>query len=138
VAEVVDLPTGNTVSCDVNGNDLANNSSQGVYNDFSNLVDATANWWGDASGPGQSLRAAAYEPSQRLAASPYSAGNGEVPVGYIGSTNRTRPQAAGSPVTANVDYSPGGVPIISAICTLRRGTGMLTHPTVRPFRKEST
>jgi len=106
VAEVVDLPTGNTVSCDVNGNDLASNSSQGVYNDFSNLVDATANWWGDASGPGQSLRAAAYEPSQRLAASPYSAGNGEVPVGYIGSTNRTRPQAAGSPVTANVDYSP--------------------------------
>jgi len=106
LSEVVDLPTGNNVSCEVNRNNLEGNSGHGVYNNFTNLINAAANWWGDASAPGISLKAATHEPSLRLAASPFPAGDTEVPAGYLGTTGRSPEKTASSTVTVNVDYSP--------------------------------
>ena len=106
VAEVVELTTGNSVACGVNRNDLGDNTSHGVYNNFTNLVDAEANWWGSTSGPAITLRSASYEPSLRSAASPFPAGDAEVPEGAIGLSDRSRGTAATSNVTVNVDYSP--------------------------------
>ena len=48
-AEYGGLPTGCDV--DINYNEIHGNTLYGVINGNSEAVDATANWWGDASGP---------------------------------------------------------------------------------------
>ncbi len=106
LAEVVDIPTGNAVNCRVNQNNLTGNTSHGVYNNFSNMVDATANWWGDASGPGFSLKAAGYSPTPRMAASPFSATDSDVPSGMLYPSGTSGEKGTGSAVSSQVDYSP--------------------------------
>jgi hypothetical protein len=106
IAEVVDVATGNSVDCRINRNNLSGNSSVGVHNNFTNLVNATANWWGDVSGPGLIVRTAGYSPSPRMAASPFAVGDYEVPTGYLMPDTKAVANNVGSPVSASVDYSP--------------------------------
>ena len=48
----INIPAGTVGNIQIHNNDILNNVTQGIANANSgNIVDATNNWWGDASGP---------------------------------------------------------------------------------------
>ena len=105
-AESIELVTGNTVVCTMNHNDLTNNSTCGAYNNFTNIVDATANWWGDVSGPDFTAKSGGYSVPAIRIAQPFSATDQDVPEGSEASGTISPDKGTGSAVTVNVDYSP--------------------------------
>ncbi|MFZ5979854.1 MAG: right-handed parallel beta-helix repeat-containing protein, partial [Candidatus Zixiibacteriota bacterium] len=105
VEEYVELTTGNIVNGSVTGNSLSGNTGYGVYNNFTNLLDATSNWWGDASGPDDGSKIATGEVLKRTAV-PYEVSDKAVPVEYYSRRDSYAEKGSGTAVTANVDYSP--------------------------------
>jgi len=72
----------------VNFNNIVNNTTWGLNNTSGNLVDATNNWWGDASGP--------YDPD----------GTADVPPCHDDPADDKNVDGAGNKVSDNVDYCP--------------------------------
>ncbi len=50
IVEFVEL-AGNTVNVTANYNDLSGSGDYGAFNNYTNTIDATKCWWGDAAGP---------------------------------------------------------------------------------------
>jgi hypothetical protein len=105
VEEYVELSTGNTVNGSITGNSLAGNTGYGVYNNFTNLLDASSNWWGDASGPAVGTKNATGEVLKRTAV-PFEASDMTVPREYYSRRDSYAEKGSGAAVTAKVDYSP--------------------------------
>ena len=106
VEQYIELTTGNTVNCSINGNNLADNTAYGVYNDFPALADATGNWWGDPAGPVVSTARSAAGSIERSLPVPYNAAELPIPEEITATRPFANGAAAGANVTADVDYSP--------------------------------
>ena len=72
----------------INFNNITGNTNYGVNNLTGNVVDATTNWWGDASGPND------------------PAGTNEVPPCTADPTTEINADGTGDKVSDNVDYCP--------------------------------
>jgi len=86
---------GNSYSGEVTQGMSAKFSSYGVYNDGSNMLDATFNWWGDASGP--------YDPESVKGTTD---GETEVCPCTDDPANESNEDGQGDAVSYNVDYCP--------------------------------
>ena len=105
VEEYIVLATGNTVNGSVTGNNLGSNTGYGVYNNFTNLLDANSNWWGDASGPDDAAKSATGEVLKRMAV-PCEVSDIAVPLEYYSHRDGYAEKGSGVAVTTNVDCSP--------------------------------
>ena len=104
VEEYVEIATGNTVSCMVTGNNLSDNTDYGVFNNFTNMIDATGNWWGDMSGPELAPKQDTREIAKRIAA-PFDIADDAAVAETVARPIRAD-KGLGVAVSTNVDYSP--------------------------------
>ncbi len=107
IVEYVEV-SGGTVNVTATGNDLSGCGDFGVYNNYSNTVDAEENYWGATDGPAVTVPRPV-SGSSHGAISPFAATDEVVPHGEGGQSS---PLSGGSGrgggvnVTTNVDYSP--------------------------------
>lgn len=104
--ENIELSTGNSVNCAINGNSFSGFTGQAVINEFTNLIDASGNWWNDISGPSVSTKSNSVTIKKSLAV-PYSPSD-ELSATSVEVSHRVESaeKGIGESITANVDYSP--------------------------------
>jgi len=104
--ENVELVTGNAVNCAVHGNIFTGYTGFAVINEFTNLIDATGNWWADMSGPNVATKgtSGAIKKQQVVPYSPLD------DIGVVSADVKlifaSGEKGAGEAITTNVDYSP--------------------------------
>ncbi|MBL7034063.1 MAG: T9SS type A sorting domain-containing protein [Candidatus Delongbacteria bacterium] len=104
IVEMVTL-TGNSVNVNAANNSFASVGDYGVYNDYTNTINAENNWWGDPAGP-TLVTLADYNQLQRRLPSPVLAGEIGVPAGVIISEQMASNQRTGVNVSPFVDFDP--------------------------------
>ncbi len=106
VQENITLADGNTVTCAVNGNDLSGNTTYAVYNNFTNMINAAGNWWGDRSGPQIVPDKSNARTISRTPSVPVAPGDSPQATTITRSLAQYVDKGTGTPVSDNVDYSP--------------------------------
>jgi hypothetical protein len=106
IVEYIEV-AGGTVNIEAHGNDLGTSGDYGVYNNYTNDVDATDNWWGDPAGP-TLVTARGAGAGAKLMPSPYSATDEAVPAGGSGQASSPEGESprAGVNVSTGVIYTP--------------------------------
>ena len=104
IVEMVEL-TGNSVNVNAHNNSFANVGDYGVYNDYTNTIDAENNWWGDPAGP-TLVTLTDYSQLQRQLPSPVLVDEGVVPAGAIDLERIANNQRTGVNVSPFVDFDP--------------------------------
>jgi hypothetical protein len=104
--ESIELPTGNTVNCTMNFNSFSGFTNEAAVNDFTNLIDATGNWWGDMTGPNVSIKSGTVSYSRPLAI-PFTPSE-ELSNAAVTLTRHTTTDKMGNGevISGNIDYSP--------------------------------
>ena len=106
VVEEVYLTTGNSVDFTAIKNDYTGSSEYGVYNNFTNMLDATQCFWGDTQGPLAGTNRGGNE-AVRVVAIPVSPGDSEPKENHrIKIPARENKDLVLEGATVNVDYSP--------------------------------
>jgi hypothetical protein len=104
IVEMVEL-TGNTVNVNAHNNSFANVGDYGVYNDYTNTIDAENNWWGDAAGP-TVVTLTDYSQQQRQMPSPVLVNDMAAPAGAVDREKVAHNLRTGVNVSPFVDFDP--------------------------------
>jgi len=104
IVEMVTL-TGNSVNVNAANNSFASVGDYGVYNDYTNTIDAENNWWGDPAGP-TLVTLTDYNQQQRQMPSPVLADDMAAPAGAVDREKVAHNQRTGVNVSPFVDFDP--------------------------------
>ncbi|MDD4050457.1 MAG: right-handed parallel beta-helix repeat-containing protein, partial [candidate division Zixibacteria bacterium] len=105
VEEYIELSTNNIVVCTLQSNSFAGNAQYGVYNNFSNMIDATGNWWGDLFGPSLAPKNGSVTVTRAIPV-PFDCPEGASFTPPTFDRSAAADKGDGVSVTINVDYSP--------------------------------
>ncbi|MCD6163719.1 MAG: right-handed parallel beta-helix repeat-containing protein [candidate division Zixibacteria bacterium] len=106
IDEFIELPTGNVVNCTAIRNNYSGYADYGVYNNFTNMIDATQCYWGMPAGP-TTFRNNGRQKIVKMLSIPFAPDESEMPADI--SVVLKRPDEGSvilDGVTSNVDYSP--------------------------------
>ncbi len=94
----------NNATLNVNGNAFSGNVSSAVNNTMTHMMDATANWWDDVTGPSIGTKSAGNMVKANLIQKPYGI---DLPEGDVSITKTTyADKGTGETIYGPVDYSP--------------------------------
>ena len=119
IDEYIELITGNAVNCTAIHNDYSGYTNYGVYNNFSNMVDATECYWGSSAGPITAVGGNREGEFTKVLSIPFTPGKNDLPKdASVVIKPVVEDNLILDGVTTNVDYSPWwGGNYVSAVHT---------------------